>query len=153
MTIIIVVILLVNNGVVFANAHFSRDVKEEFVDFTSDNIEVESSIMIADDSLILYFGYYSDIETVSIGDVIYDSEVSDYINSSFDNGTAVYIVEYWFRESFIEKGTIKYAQTYEARLENHRENIARFNSMYVYQTAYTHGWSNIFQITELNQTR
>jgi len=90
---------------------------------------------------------------VNIMDVIQHSQISDYINRSFENNTIIYVLEYWFRDSYIKVGTPRYAQTYELRLERHRENIARFNSMYIYEIIYINEWSDIYQITELNQTR
>jgi hypothetical protein len=153
LTLIIVATLFVNNGIFFANAHFNRDAKEEFVDFSKSNIDEGNSIMIADESLVFYFGYYSEIEVVNVRDVVHDPEVSNHINSSFENGSAVYVVEYWFRDSYIKKGTIKFAQTYEDRLGDHRDDVAAFNSMYEYQTAYIHDLSDIYQITDLNLSR
>ena len=152
-TIMIILLLLINNATVFANAHFNRDVREKFVDFANSNIETGDSIMIADESMTFFVGYYSEIEAVNIMDVIHDPNISDYINSSFENGTSVYVAEYWFRDDYIKKGTPRYEQTYEDRLKSHQEDIAIFNSMYVYGIAYAYKWSDIYQITELNQTR
>ncbi|UCE38206.1 MAG: hypothetical protein JSW00_02920 [Thermoplasmata archaeon] len=153
MTGVIVVILLVNNGIVFYDAHVNKDLRIDYIHDTTKNIDVKNSIMLTDEPMKFFYGYYSDIETIKIIDVIRDPNVSDYINSSFENGISIYILEFWFRDSYVKVGTPKYAQTHDTRLQSHHENIARFNAMYNYRTVYYDEFSDIYQITELNQTR
>jgi hypothetical protein len=109
--------------------------------------------MITDEPMMFFFSYFSDIEAINIIDVIHDPEISNYMNSSFENGTSIYILEYWFRDSYIKVGTPRAAQTYDTRLQRHHEYIAVFNAMYIYQTVFYYEFSDIYLVTELNQTR
>lgn len=153
MTVMVVIILLINNVVVFSNAHINHDEREQFVHFANKQIDYKNAIILVDESMVFFFGYYSEIESVNLVDVVLNPHTSDYINSSFNNGSAIYTVEYWFRESYIKAGTPRTEQSYESRIKIHKEYIARFNAMYIYQTVYSYDWSDIYQITELNQTR
>jgi hypothetical protein len=145
---VMIIILLINNGIVFADAHFNHDEREKFVNFAEANIGEENPIIIVDESTQGFFNYYSDIKAESWLDVVLDSNKSDYINSSLDNGDAVYLAEFWLNDSYVKEGGPRTERTYEARLNRHREFVAIFNSMYSYELAYVYEWSDIYRIVE-----
>jgi MFS family permease len=145
----VVVVLLINNGIVFSDAHFNHDEREEFINFAEANIENETSIFIVDESLDGFFTYYSDYEAESFINVVANPEVSDHINSSFENGTEIYVCEYWLLDSYIQKGSPRTERNYEARLELHKMIVAAFNSMYNYTLVYEYEWSDIYIITDI----
>ncbi len=145
----IVVLLLINNLIVFSDAHFNHDEREKFINFAEKNIENETAIFIVDESLDGFFAYYSDMEAVPFISVAGNPEVSDYINSSFENGTEIYIAEFWLLDSYIQKGSPRAARNYEERLELHKEIVERFDSMYNYTLVYNYEWSDIYRVTDL----
>lgn len=149
----VVIALLLNNTFFFTDAHFNHDEREKFVIFVDENILEEDAIFIVDEQMRFFFGYYSDKEAINFATVVLDTKMSEYINESFSNGSAIYLIEYWLLDSYIKAGSPRAQQTYEARLESHRELVARFNSMYIYERAFVHEWSDLYRITDLNQTR
>ena len=149
---IVVAILLVNNGAVFGHAHFNHDEREKFVDFINDNIPEDDAIIIVDDSFSYFFDYYSDrpdMETIHFAGVVLNPDVSGHINSSFANGTQIYVAEFWLLDSYVQKGSARGQQNYDERLERHRGLVERFNAMYEYEPAYQYEWSDIFRITNI----
>jgi hypothetical protein len=150
---VLVAAMFLNNAIVISNAHFNHDEREKFVQFVDDNIADDNAIIIVDDSTKGFFNYYSDKIAINFKEVIFDPQVSDYINRSFDNGSAIYVGGYWLLDSFVDVGSARHQQTYEGRIELHREYVANFNSMYVYELAYEYEWSDVYRITALNETR
>jgi len=151
-TAIVVAVLLLNNGAVFADAHFNHDEREKFIDFINENISEDDAIIITDDAISFFFDYYSErpeMETVNFVQVVLNPDVSGHINSSFANGTQIYVAEYWLSDSFVQKGSARGQQNYDERLELHRELVSRFNDMYEYELAYRYGWSDIYNITNI----
>jgi hypothetical protein len=147
-----VAVMLVNNGAVFADAHFNHDERELFVEFINDNIPEDDAIIIADDSISYFFEYYSkrpEQETINFAGVVLNPDVSGHINSSFANGTQVYVAEYWLLDSYVQRGSARGQQSYDERLERHLELVERFNDMYEYEPAYLYEWSDIFNITNI----
>jgi hypothetical protein len=145
----VVLVLLLNNIVVIGNAHFNHDEKEKFVQFVDKNVTEDDAIIIVDDSTGFFVGYFSDKEAINFRVLVIDSEVSDYINESFNNGTAIYLGEFWLLDSYIPSGDTRAKHLYESRLEEHREIVAMFNSMYEYELAYPYEWSDVYIITGL----
>ncbi len=145
---IMIIILLVNNGIVFADAHINHDEREKFVNFTEENIDDENSIIIVDESTQGFFNYYSDIKALDWIDVILNPKVSNSLNSSLANGTGIYLAEFWLLDSYVKEGSPRTARSYEERLQQHREYVAIFNSMYTYELAYEYEWSDIYRIVE-----
>jgi MFS family permease len=151
-TAIVVAVLLVNNGAVFADVHFNHDEREKFVDFVNNNIPEDDAIIIVDESISYFFDYYSDrqdMEVIHFVDVVLNPDVSGHINSSFANGTQIYLAEYWLLDSYVQKGSPRGQQSYDERLETHQEHVDRFNAMYEYEPAYRYEWSDIFRITNI----
>jgi hypothetical protein len=143
---VMIIILLLNNGIVFADAHFNHDEREEFVNFIEANIGEENLIIIVDESTQGFFNYYSDIEAINWLDATLNPNVSNYINASLANGTGIYLAEFWLLDSYIKEGSPRAARSYEERLERHREYVAIFNSMYSYELAYEYDWTDIYRI-------
>jgi MFS family permease len=149
---VVVAILLVNNGAVFADVHFNHDEREEFVNFVNHNIPEGDAIIIVDDSVLYFFDYYSDrpdMETIHYAEVVLNPDVSGHINSSFGNGTQIYVAEYWLLDSYVQMGSARGQQSYDERLERHQGIVDRFNDMYEYEPAYQYDWSDIFRITNI----
>jgi len=149
---VVVAILLVNNGAVFADVHFNHDEREKFVNFVNDNIPEDDAIIIVDDSVLYFFDYYSDspdMETIHFAGVVLNPDISGHINSSFANGTQIYVAEYWLLDSFVQMGSARSQQSYDERLERHQGLVDRFNAMYEYEPAYQYEWSDIFRITNI----
>jgi MFS family permease len=142
----VVIVLLLNNTIVFSDAHFNHDEREKFVNFVDQNILDDDAIFIVDESMTEFFSYYSDKESINFAGVVLNPQISDYINNSFDNGTAIYLGEYWLLDSYVKVGSPRTERTYEERLELHREYITNFNSMYTYELAYPYEWSDIYRI-------
>jgi hypothetical protein len=152
--IVVICILLINNGIVISNAHFNVDEREKFVNFVDENIQNDTAILVVDSSAVQFFDYYSDKEAVAFRGIFQDKPVRDDLNSSIENQTEVYVAQYILLDSHIEVGGAStQARTYETRLAQHREMVALFNSWYNYTLAYSYDWSDIFVITEFNMTR
>lgn len=153
MMIIIICILLVNNGIILWNAHINHDENEKFVNFVDENIPDDDGIFIVDSSGVMFFEYHSEKEAVAFRGLFTREETRDYINSSIENQTEVYVTEYVLLDSFIEEGGGTHPRTYESRLAQHRAMVAEFNAWYNYTLAFEYEWSDIYQITEFNMTR
>ncbi|UCG68437.1 MAG: hypothetical protein JSV09_11565 [Thermoplasmata archaeon] len=149
---ILIVAMFINNTIVFADAHFNHDDREKFVQFVDENIQDDDSIIIMDTTLGVFFGYFSDRETIAFVSVVTDPEVSLYINESFNSSQSIYLGEFFLLDSYVQVGSGRHEHTYEARLEFHREYVERFNSMYIIERAYEYEWSDIYIITALNET-
>jgi hypothetical protein len=143
----VVVILLINNIFVFGDAHFNHDEREKFVNFVDGKISDDDAIFIVDESMTEFFSYYSDKESINFAGVVLNPQTSVRINESFENGSAIYLGEYWLLDSYVKVGSPRTERTYEERLELHRAYVAKFNSMYTYELAYTYEWSDIYRIT------
>ncbi|UCE73185.1 MAG: hypothetical protein JSV56_09105 [Methanomassiliicoccales archaeon] len=149
----LVVIILLNNIFVFADAHFNQDERKKLAQFVDDNIPDDNAIIIVDDSTVTFFNYYSEKEALDFRDIILNSQISDYVNDSFSDGDAIYIADFWINDSYIVAEGVRYKQSYDERLAQHREYITAFNSMYTYELAFEYEWSNIYRITAVNETR
>jgi hypothetical protein len=151
--IIIICILLVNNSIILWNAHIHHDENEKFVNFVDENIPDDDGIFIVDSAGVLFFAYHSEKEAVAFRGLFSREETRDYINSSIENQTDVYVAQYVLLDSFIDEGGGTHPRTYESRLEQHRAMVAEFNAWYNYTLAFEYMWSDIYQITEFNMTR
>jgi hypothetical protein len=151
--IVIICALLVNNGIVISNAHFNVDNREKFVNFVDESIPDDDVIVIVDSSLEQFFNYHSEKEAVSFRGLFLSKQSRDNINSSIENQTKVYVGEHVLLDSQIKVGGGTHPRTYEARLEQHREMVALFDSWYNYTLAHSYDWSNVLVITEFNMTR
>jgi hypothetical protein len=80
---------------------------------------------------------------------VLNPDYSDHVNYSFANGTQIYVADYWLTDSYVQRGSSRGQQSYDERLERHRELVARFNDMYEYEPAYQYDWSDIFRITNI----
>ncbi len=144
---IFVVILFVNNTIVFADAHFNHDEKEKFVNFLESKIQDDDVMIIVDSSTGMFFSYYSDIEPINFILLVSEPSLSNYVNTSFINNRTIYVGEFWLLDSYVEVGSGRHEQTYDDRLKLHRDYVAKFNSMYTYNLTYTYEWSDIYVIT------
>lgn len=146
---IFVVILFVNNTIVFADAHFNRDEREKFVNFMDSKIQDEDALIIVDNTTAIFFRYYSETEAVNFRFLVTDPAVSDHVNESFLNNISIYVAEFWMLDSFIKVGSGRHEQSYDARLKLHREYVERFLNMYTIELAYQYEWSDVYRITGL----
>lgn len=146
---ILIVVMFLNNTIVFADAHFNHDDRERFVHFADENIQDDDSLIIMDTTLGVFFSYFSDMETIDFASVVTDPAVSSHINESFNNSIPIYLGEFFLLDSYVQKGSGRHEHTYEARLEFHRDRVERFNSMYIFELAYEYEWSDIYNITGL----
>lgn len=146
---IFVVILFVNNTIVFADAHFNHDEREKFVNFMDGKIQNEDALIIVDNTTAIFFRYYSDTEAVNFRFLVTDPAVSDHVNESFLNNISIYVAEFWMLDSFIKVGSGRHEQSYDARLKLHREYVESFLNMYTIELAYQYEWSDVYRVTGL----
>jgi len=113
----------------------------------ADNIQDEDALIIVDNSTAMFFKYYSDTEPLNFRFLVTDPAVSDYVNETFSNNISIYVGEFWMNDSYIKMGSGRHEQSYDARLELHREFVERFLNMYTIELAYQYEWSDIYRIT------
>lgn len=151
--IMIICVLFINNGIVISNAHFNVDEREEFVNFMDESVPEDDVIVVVDSSMVQFFNYHSEKEAISFRGLFLSKQSRDNLNASIENQTEVYIGEYVLLDSHIKVGGGTHPRTYDARLAQHREMVALFNSWYNYTLAYSYDWSNVLVVTEFNMTR